>query len=123
MASSPIRSVCRDWHGSKTIAHLVDGGVHPAGADGLDGGDGLQAASGAEAVPDHGLGAVHLDVAPVGEHLLHRLHLRHVAHQRARRVRVDVVDLGGMYNVSMCSIEIVFTLKLESRRPPACSFM
>ena len=61
--------------------------------DRLEHGDGLDAGGGAEAVADHGLGAVHLEVLRVGEHLFDGLDLGDVADERRRRVRVDVVDL------------------------------
>ncbi len=67
--------------------------MQPAGADGLNGGDCLEAAGRAETVANEGLGAVDLDARHAGEHLLYRLHLCHVTHQRARRVRIDVVHL------------------------------
>ena len=54
---------------STVRAHVVDGGVHPAGADGLDGGNRLHATRRAQAVPDHALGAVHLDMGQVAKYL------------------------------------------------------
>ena len=84
----------------KTPPYLVERGVQPASADGLDDSDCFQAPGSAQAVPDQALGAVDLDALHVCEHLLDRLHLRHVAHQRARRMRVDVVHLYNMVCLS-----------------------
>ena len=54
---------------STVHAHVVDGGVHPSGADCLYGGNRLHATRRAQAVPDHALGAVHLDMGQVAKYL------------------------------------------------------
>lgn len=77
--------------GSET--HVVDGGMQPASLNGLDDRNGLKATGSTQAVPDHGLGAVHLQVGGVGEDLPHCCKLCHVAHQRAGCVCIDVVHL------------------------------
>lgn len=68
---------------------LVQRGVQPAAGDGLDHCNSLNAGCRAQAVPDHGLGGVHLDVAGVGEDLLDGLDLSDVANQRAAAQYTD----------------------------------
>ena len=88
--------------------HLVEGGVELAGLDGLDGGDGLHAPRSPQAVPDHALSRVHLDLAGIVEHLAQGLDLRNVSHQGARGMGVDVVDLTaagpGSASCDICDI-------------------
>ena len=75
---------------------LIESGVQLAGLDGFDGGYGLHAPCSSQAVADHALGRIHLDLAGVAEHGSQGLDLCNVAHQRTGRMRIDVVDLHAI---------------------------
>lgn len=72
---------------------MVDGRVDLPTLDGHDGGNRLHTRGSTQAVPNHGLGRIHLDVGPVRENGAHGLNLGNVADERRCRMRVDVVDL------------------------------
>ena len=78
---------------NESQAHLVEGWVQLAGLDGLDGGNGFQAARCPKAVSDHALGGIHLDCTGVAEHLVQRSDLSNIAHLCAGCMRIDVVHL------------------------------
>ena len=86
--------------------HLVEGGVKLAGLNGFDGSNGLHAASSPQAVPDHALGCIHLDLAGVVEHLAQGLDFCNVPHQRACGMGIDVVDLNFKNFVKSSSVGI-----------------